>query len=653
MGLDISEIEGNEIRIENELHARYYEKVMNGEPLTRDDLKTELEIAREEFDSGCPPEDAINRALYETEEERLWRAFAEEPPTGRPDLLVSDDPEIWFPNYNTGEVGAAIFDRVIFNGKEYEKGLRYTSLHEVTEYKGLSRKTPLRGSSKYEIDGSGELTEKEKKIPSNVKETDLEISKEWLEWVENYGVPKYGLREDMLGTRAVLKAFETNSAPKVPRQLELYAEVIGNTADPEEPPKYTGRVKNPLWEFWAKHVHSKGAEELGLDPANEPEQWIDPKELQGIELPKIEKKRTYTIPRSKVRSKSAAFFQVKQSKKFMAFYTVSFPPGIPDDLAYRLFNTWLTRLRDKKKGVGLKSYLWVAERQEGAHKEAAIANLERKKKNALAKEGKSPAKRKKIEAFYDQKIRNWKPTHSIHFHLLTNNFMPIMAANHYMRAALNTMKKRGQYAFLEDFDPEKYNGVDVKHVGNNRQRLGYYLTKYITKNDTAIAHAVWRSSHDVSALFTEELTEDDKRHLMWQMIQERYLKEEGKKAPLYKVKGRHVDKTWIPPWVLARAAGLLTDTNQQIYDLHDVEKEGDMEAFLQNAYKQTPMWALWKEIQGLRKRKKARYRKKRMRAAMKTAKKKEFRELERTERRIVNNRIKKLIKWAKEEGFEL
>lgn len=677
MAKKINNIEDQEDQLQNEVYLRYFDKVMAGEEIPHADLDKAIQVAKDAFEEGASADDALYRAVSESEDEKIWRQFSGIKRDKSKDPLITNDPDVWFPNYK-GETIASQFDKVIFQGEEYEKNLRYTSLHEVTQYKNLSKKEPLRGSSSYKISETGELEAIKRKLPTQGKETDWEISPNWWKWVVTDGLRKYDLREDMLSTHATITAFEAQHKHEY-KQLDIFGT---SKAEVPEPKKYTGRIKNPFWEFWAKYkgrnvlpatvytiedevqpafplvyaprivYHENSAVSWWLD--REPAEYVWPAEIEGLEMLKPTRTRNYTIPRSKVRSKAAAFFQVQQSKKFMAFYTVSFPAGIPDDLAYKLFNTWLTRLRNKKKGIGLKSYLWVAERQEGMHKEAAIANFEKKRANALEKET-SSRKKELITAFYDKKIRNWKPTNSIHFHLLTNNYMPVMVANHYMKAALKTKQKEG-WKFLEDFDTEKYNGVDVKHVGGNRQRLGYYLTKYITKNETAIDHAVWRTSRDVSALFTEQLTEDDKRYLMWKMLQDRYCKKEGTKAPMYRVNGKYVDKTWLPPWIFERVNGLLVDTNEKIYKLFEENSEGTFEDFLTNAYKQTPKWAIYREIERLRKRKKALFRKDRLKSALKVAKRKEKQDFfragnyERGYHKKINARLKNLMAWAEEEG---
>ena len=182
------------------------------------------------------------------------------------------------------------------------------------------------------------------------------------------------------------------------------------------------------------------------------------KEL-AIERPKkSEERQSYRLNKNKVREKCAAFFGLKQSRKFLAFYTISFPEHLPDDVCMKVFNTFLTRCRQNK---GLRSYLWVAERQ-----------LLRAENGTL------------------------------HFHLLTNNYMWIRIVNYYMAKAIENQIKKMNLDV--NFDVAKYNGVDVKNVNNNRKALNQYLTKYISKNEIVFYRLPYHSSRDISELFTAE-----------------------------------------------------------------------------------------------------------------------------------------------------
>lgn len=197
---------------------------------------------------------------------------------------------------------------------------------------------------------------------------------------------------------------------------------------------------------------------------NEPTEEEKPiKKAKDEEKPKA----LYGLRKTKIRNKILNFFSLNKSKKFCAFYSISFPVEISDDIGYKVFNTWLTRCR---KDCGLKSYLWVAERQKNG---------------------------------------------TLHFHLITHNYMAIRKVNEFMRQSLFTQYEKG---FLK-CNPkviEKYNGVDVdnlyhsKRKKNNNKRLSrmeaqrklsYYLTKYISKNEVKSARLPWHCSRDISALF--------------------------------------------------------------------------------------------------------------------------------------------------------
>ncbi|NDW09063.1 hypothetical protein [Dysgonomonas sp. 520] len=171
-----------------------------------------------------------------------------------------------------------------------------------------------------------------------------------------------------------------------------------------------------------------------------------------------------------VREKCSAFFGLRQSRKFLAFYSISFPYGFPDDLCFKVFNTVLTRLREK---AGFRSYLWVCERQKNG---------------------------------------------TLHFHMLTNSWVNVRRVNWYFAKAIETqikkqglklggleyINKKGEKSLTKEFDVNKYNGVDIRHVNNNKKALNSYLTKYVSKNESVFYRSCWRCSHDISELFTAE-----------------------------------------------------------------------------------------------------------------------------------------------------
>lgn len=208
------------------------------------------------------------------------------------------------------------------------------------------------------------------------------------------------------------------------------------------------------------HIILKNWGENPHDKKQEPKKEI----IKEIEEKPV---KSYGLRKTKIRNKILNFFNLNASKKFCAFYSISFPVEISDEIGYKVLNTWLTRCR---KDCGLKSYLWVAERQKNG---------------------------------------------TLHFHLITHNYMSIRQVNEFMKQCLITQFTKGllncKYKVLEN-----YNGVDVDNLyhskkGRNKnqrlskadstRKLSMYLTKYISKNDTKSDRLPWHCSRDISALF--------------------------------------------------------------------------------------------------------------------------------------------------------
>ena len=194
--------------------------------------------------------------------------------------------------------------------------------------------------------------------------------------------------------------------------------------------------------------------------------------------------KNYKLKKSKIRNKILNFFSLNASKKFCAFYTITFPINIDDNLAYQLLNTWLTRCR---KSANLKSYLWVAERQKNG---------------------------------------------TLHFHLITNNYMRIRIVNAFMRESLQTQFDKGNLNCSQKII-NNYNGIDVDNLyqpkkrkdnkkrlsGNEaKDKLSFYLTKYVTKNDTLSNRLPWHCSRDISALFISINYSDISNHEIASLI---------------------------------------------------------------------------------------------------------------------------------------
>lgn len=168
------------------------------------------------------------------------------------------------------------------------------------------------------------------------------------------------------------------------------------------------------------------------------------------------KSEGYRVNKSLVISKATVFSALPTSRKFLAFYSISFPLGLSDQLAMKCLNIWLTRVRVLSPKI---NYLWVAERQKNK---------------------------------------------TIHFHLLCDKFLNIRVVNFYMAKALDGIRNECPAVF-RDWNRAKYNGVDVKRVFNTKG-ITKYLTKYIAKGESVFNCRANGFSRLVSALFTKLLT---------------------------------------------------------------------------------------------------------------------------------------------------
>lgn len=202
-------------------------------------------------------------------------------------------------------------------------------------------------------------------------------------------------------------------------------------------------------------------------------------------VPKVESDRTpkaperlYSMNAGKFRRKAFAYALLRKSLRFLAFYSISFPLGIPDDVAYRIWNKLLTRLR---RSLGLKSYLWCMERQKNG---------------------------------------------TVHFHMLTNDFMSVTEVNRYAAVAIDNEVICGNCSWGNSCF-ERYNGVDVKAIVKSSTRLqmtdrmklitrvARYLSKYMSKDLRRERHRVWHCSRLVSALCTAAAVDEcDMRELV-------------------------------------------------------------------------------------------------------------------------------------------
>lgn len=196
----------------------------------------------------------------------------------------------------------------------------------------------------------------------------------------------------------------------------------------------------------------------------------NPGETALQQLSTTKPQREYKIKKSIVRQRVLGYINTMKGKKELYFWTVTFPMGTTDEIAYQIFNIWLTRLRQKKM---LKEYLWVAERQ-GENSE----------------------------------INNT----TIHFHIAIPHRMDVIRANSLMRETLMGFAKKKLIPFKQ-VQCLKYNGVDIaKHKTTKRvinfavkkgsKALALYLTKYVSKSESVFKHLAWHNSRGFSSLFT-------------------------------------------------------------------------------------------------------------------------------------------------------
>lgn len=247
-------------------------------------------------------------------------------------------------------------------------------------------------------------------------------------------------------------------------------------------------------------------------------------------------KRIYKLNKSKIRKKISAFCRLDKTVQFVAFYSISFPVAAADDVLYRIFNKWLTNCRTR---YNLKSYIWVAERQEN---------------------------------------------NTLHFHLLTNDYMNIQSVNKSMATTINNEVNKGSLSWGKS-SKEKYNGVDVdspqrpkKRQNETREKfrkrknwlknmnkakvmqwMAKYMSKYVTKNDIEFNRLAYHSSRDISQLFTSKVINDNHLDNFSQ-----HLTDDAESYVIFENEEiYHMTFKFIPDDVLFR---LLDRTNQEIYN---------------------------------------------------------------------------------------
>lgn len=182
--------------------------------------------------------------------------------------------------------------------------------------------------------------------------------------------------------------------------------------------------------------------------------------------------KVYSFNKKMLFRRAMAFCHLRDSDRFLAFMTMSFPKGTSEESCYRIWNILLTRMRREKY---LQGYIWVCERQ-----------------------------------------KNGTP----HFHMLTNTFFPVRVVNRMAAAAIQTSVDRGECTWGQS-SYSRYNGVDIRRVRSGRGGISQkrdlrarefvvsYLAKYISKSEQTGTRRVWFCSREVSALFVSAVISDE------------------------------------------------------------------------------------------------------------------------------------------------
>lgn len=187
--------------------------------------------------------------------------------------------------------------------------------------------------------------------------------------------------------------------------------------------------------------------------------------------PRAAERRLWKLNRKELFRRAYAYASLNESFRFLAFYSVSFPAGMEESVVCRVWNKILTRWR---RDCGLKSYVWVAERQSNGTR---------------------------------------------HYHLLTNNWMRIQDCNKIAAVSIDGEVAKGT-ASWGNSSLSLYNGVDVKRVrarstgvsesvtSSMVRQVTRYITKYISKSSNESAYRLWHCSRNVSALVVRASVEE-------------------------------------------------------------------------------------------------------------------------------------------------
>lgn len=208
-----------------------------------------------------------------------------------------------------------------------------------------------------------------------------------------------------------------------------------------------------------------------ITPTSIQERFVSEKSNYQRVLPKgrFLKERDFQVNKSLVKKRVWLMFVIPRFIRCLYFVSVSFPIGLDDDLIYLIWNSVLTNLRKNK---GLKTYLWVAERQ-----------------------------------------RN----RTLHFHMFLGDYVRIRDFNSAVRSSILNLYKKKKISYDSYRSCISYNGVHFSKDKSGkvlnlrrvkkfdlRKRVMCYLTKYISKGSGVDLdlkhHLAWSCSLNLSCL---------------------------------------------------------------------------------------------------------------------------------------------------------
>jgi len=264
--------------------------------------------------------------------------------------------------------------------------------------------------------------------------------------------------------------FRLLTVPPFHHELTIKANQSGITVLKESRyrKRYTGSKHSAIDINAKMYLKASDLKKISANPADKRNgrrpKRPDPLTVNGGGEDTQPREKTFKVHKTEVRNRIFGMINTMKGKKELYFWTVTFPQSTPDPVVYRLFNTWLTTLRQKK---WLRDYLWIAERQQNG---------------------------------------------TVHFHIAIPHQMSVVAANNAMRTVLRTAAIKKEIPFHVS-QCKRYNGIDLAKNRNTRRvtnfaikkgsrSLANYLTKYCTKNNTTFNHLAWHNSRGFSSLFT-------------------------------------------------------------------------------------------------------------------------------------------------------